>query len=147
MRGLVHPGITVSDLERSIKFYRDILGLEMLAREPRIASRGVKLGVPTAVIECAIFAIPESDATLELIQFHSPAQPNAYGSPVNAVGNVHIAFRVDNIEETIARMTEAGVGFVSETTCDITEGPLTGWKFIYFKDPDGTNLELVEGDR
>jgi len=30
--------------------------------------------------------------------------------------------------------------------CVIDEGPLAGWKWIYFKDPDGTNLEFIEGE-
>lgn len=146
MIGMVHPGITVTNPEKSIVFYRDILGLELLKREPKIVSRGEKLGVPGAEIECAFFAVPGSDATLELLQFHYPPQPNNYGPPINAVGQVHIAFRVSDIEEAMAELRAQGVCFVSENYVVINQGPLNGWKFIYFKDPDGTNLELIEGD-
>lgn len=146
MVGMVHPGITVSDLEKSIEFYRDILGLELLKREEKITSRGERLGVPGAIIECAFFAVPGSDATIELIQFHSPPQPNNYGQPINAVGQVHIAFRVSNIEAAMAELRAQGVCFVSHDYVVINKGPLNGWKFIYFKDPDGTNIELIEGD-
>ena len=144
MTGIVHSGITVKDLSVSIPFYRDVLGLELIKQEPPRASRGEKLGVPGAVIQIAVFAIPDSNATLELIEYLEPAAPNQYGGPVNALGQVHVAFKVDDIEKTMKQMTKAGVRFTSEEYESITDGPLAGWKWIYFKDPDGTNMELIE---
>ncbi|MDL2248103.1 VOC family protein [Tyzzerella sp. OttesenSCG-928-J15] len=144
MDGIVHTGITVKDLNISIPFYRDILGLELLKEEPQRASRGEKLGVPGAVIKIAVFAIPGSDQTLELIQYIHPEPPNDYGMPVNALGQAHIAFRVKDIDKTMKRLISLGVNFVSNEYETITDGPLAGWKWIYFKDPDGTNMELIE---
>ena len=144
MIGIVHSGITVRDLEKSISFYRDALGLEFVKREPERKSRGDKLGVPGAVIELAIFAIPNSNASLELIQYKEPPYPNEYGAPVNALGQVHIAFHVADIKKKIEHMRKYGVHFVSQDYEEIMEGPLKGWKWIYFKDPDGANLELIE---
>lgn len=144
MIGIVHSGIIVKNLDASIKFYRDVLGLELVKREPVRASRGEKLGVPGAVIQIAVFAIPSSDATLELIEFIEPKSPNDYGMPVNSIGQVHIAFRVTDIEEKIAYMKNQGVKFVSDEYETIMDGPLVGWKWIYFKDPDGTNMELIQ---
>ena len=46
-----HVGITVSDLQKSIAFYRDVLGLTLDRVEPPHPSRGRKLGVPGAVVE------------------------------------------------------------------------------------------------
>ncbi len=144
MDGIVHTGITVKDLDVSIPFYRDVLGLELLKEEPQRASRGEKLGVPGAVIKIAVFAIPNSNQTLELIQYIRPNPPNDYGEPVNALGQAHIAFRVKDIDATMKRLISLGVNFVSNGYETITEGPLAGWKWIYFKDPDGTNMELIE---
>jgi len=144
MIGIVHSGITVKDLKRSIAFYRDVLELELIKEEAMRKSRGDKLGVPGAVIQIAVFAVPNSDATLELIQYFEPPYPNNYGSPVNALGQVHVAFRVENIDKKIEHMRSHGVQFVSEKYEEIMDGPLKGWKWIYFKDPDGTNLELIE---
>ena len=144
MIGIVHSGITVKDLSVSIPFYRDVLGLELVKQEPPKASRGEKLGVPGAHIQIAVFAVPNSNASLELIQYMAPPAPNEYGAPVNALGQVHIAFQVDDIEKTMGRMIAAGVKFTSNEYETITEGPLAGWKWIYFKDPDGTNMELIE---
>ncbi|MCD8138456.1 MAG: VOC family protein [Planctomycetaceae bacterium] len=144
MIGIVHSGVIVKSLDKSIPFYQDVLGLRLVKREPVRKSRGDKLGVPGAVIQIGVFAIPNSDATLELIEFMEPSSPNNYGAPVNAIGQVHIAFKVDNIEEKIAHMKSHGCAFVSENYETITDGPLAGWKWIYFKDPDGTNMELIE---
>lgn len=144
MDGIVHTGITVRDLTVSIPFYRDILGLELLKEEPEKKTRGEKLGVPGAIIKIAIFQIPDSTQTLELIQYLHPDAPNQYGEPVNAIGQAHIAFRVKDIDATMKRLTEKGVNFVSNEYETITDGPLSGWKWIYFKDPDGVNMELIE---
>lgn len=142
--GIVHSGITVKDLSVSIPFYRDVLGLELIKQEPPKASRGEKLGVPGAKIRIAVFGIPNSKATLELIEYIEPAAPNQYGGPVNALGQVHVAFKVDDIEKTMEHMIACGVRFTSNEYETITDGPLAGWKWIYFKDPDGTNMELIE---
>ncbi len=144
MIGVVHTGITVKSLEKSIPFNRDVLELDLVKQEPERRSRGDKLGVPGAVIQIAVFAIPNSDATLELIQYKEPPYPNNYGAPVNALGQAHVAFRVADIEKKIAHMRAHGVQFVSQDYEVIKDGPLAGWKWIYFKDPDGTNMELIE---
>ena len=144
MIGIVHSGITVKSLAVSIHFYRDVLGLELIKQEPPRASRGEKLGVPGAKIQIAVFAVPNSSATLELIEYLEPVPPNEYGAPVNALGAVHVAFHVDDIAKTMEHMIAHGVQFTSNEYETITDGPLAGWKWIYFKDPDGTNMELIE---
>lgn len=143
--GQVHTGICVSDLERSIQFYRDVLGFELSRVEPPKSTRERKLGVPGAVIQIAIMNYGQGNS-LELIQYLEPATPNTYGAPVNALGQIHISFQVDNLEREIERMAKLGVEFVGGNDYEVNaDGPLKGWKWVYFKDPDGTNLELIEG--
>ena len=74
----------------------------------------------------------------------APESPNEYGAPVNSLGMVHIAFKVDDIAKTMEHMIANGVEFTSNEYETIVDGPLAGWKWIYFKDPDGTNMELIE---
>ena len=144
--GQVHTGITVSDLDRSVAFYRDILGFRLIAVEPVRKSRGEKLGVPGAVIRIAVLEYGK-DCSMELIQYLEPTPPNSYALPVNGIGQVHIAFRVEDIQAQIKKMLEYNVEFMGgPECCVISDGPLSGWKWIYFKDPDGTNLEFIEGD-
>lgn len=142
--GVVHSGISVSDLQRSITFYHEMLGLELLKVEPVRKSRGDKLGVPGAEIQLAVIGIPGTTETFELIQYLKPAPMFGYGVPVNTLGCVHIALRVDDIDETVRNLKERGIQFCSETYEEIKDGPIAGMKWIYFKDPDGTNLELIE---
>lgn len=142
--GIIHGGITVKNLEASIKFYRDVLGLKLLKVEPPRKSRAEQLGVPGAILQIAVFAIPGTTQTLELLDYLEPESPNEYGYPVNSIGAVHIAFEVDNIDETIKNFTEHNVNLASLKYETITEGPLTGWKWVYFKDNDGTNFEIIE---
>jgi catechol 2,3-dioxygenase-like lactoylglutathione lyase family enzyme len=144
MIDIVHSGITVSSLERSIPFYQDILGLKLIKREPVRRARGEKLGVPGAVIQLAIFQVGNSEDTLELIEYLEPAAPNAAARSINVPGQVHIAFSVEDIEAEMKRMADRGVAFVSDEYEEIKDGPLQGMKWIYFKDPDGTHLELIE---
>lgn len=142
--GKVHSGIAVKNLDVSIPFYRDVLNLELIGVEEPKKSRGDKLAVPGAFIQTAHFRIPGTNEQIELIEYKAPTPLFNYGVPVNTPGCVHIAFRVDNIENAIAHMKKHGVAFCSENYELIEGGPLDGWKWIYFKDPDGTNMELIE---
>jgi glyoxylase I family protein len=142
--GNVHAGISVKDLDVSIRFYKDVLGLKLTKLEPVKKSRGDRLGVPGAVIKIAIFEYGTGQS-LELIQYLEPEAKTSYAAPVNEPGQVHIAFLVDDIEAQIKHMESQGVEFIGGSQYEnITEGPLKGWKWIYFKDPNGTNLELIE---
>lgn len=142
--GKVHSGVAVKSLDVSVPFYRDVLGLKLLGIEEPKKSRGDKLAVPGAYIQTAHFQIPGTEEQVELIEYKEPTPLFNYGVPVNTPGCVHIAFRVDNIEETIAHMKAHNVAFCSVDYETIAGGPIDGWKWIYFKDPDGTNMELIE---
>ena len=146
--GQEHTGLCVSNLDKSIAFYRDVLGLTMIKREEPKATRARKLGVPGAVIQIAVFEYGKNNqCQLELIEYLEPKAPNTYGEPVNSIGQFHLSFKVDDLEQEIARLSALGVEFVGGNDCEVNaEGPLKGWKWIYFKDPDGTNLELIEGN-
>lgn len=142
--GKVHSGISVKNLNVSIPFYCDILGLELIGVEEPKRSRGEKLAVPGAFIQTAHLQIPGTMEQIELIEYKSPHPMFNYGVPVNTPGCIHIAFQVDNMEEMVNRLKERNVSFCSGDYDTIQGGPIDGWKWIYFKDPDGTNLELIE---
>ena len=146
MKGIIHAGITVKNLEKSLVFYRDLLGLRLVKQEPVRKARGEKLGVPGAVIQVAVLQTEDPATTVELIEYLEPQLPAVSPSPINLPGSMHLAFHVEDIDKQVKRMKEAGVRFVSEDYEVIKDGPLKGMKWIYFKDPDGTNLELIEYD-
>lgn len=146
MKGIIHAGITVKNLEKSLVFYRDLLGLRLVKQEPVRKARGEKLGVPGAVIQVAVLQTEDPATTVELIEYLEPQLSAVSPAPINLPGSMHLAFHVEDIDKQVKRMKEAGVKFVSENYEVIKDGPLKGMKWIYFKDPDGTNLELIEYD-
>jgi len=146
MKGILHAGITVRNLDASIAFYRDILGLELVKREAVRKARGEKLGVPGAVIQVAVLRTDSPDTNLELIEYLEPKPDFEEQNLINKPGTIHLAFQVDNIAEMVEDMKKKGVVFVSPDYEEIKDGPLKGMKWIYFKDPDEANLELIQYD-
>jgi lactoylglutathione lyase len=117
-----HVGIMVKDMDESLNFYQNILGLELRSREWLNDS-----------IELAFLFFPEQPSVeVELV----------YGGPVENEGIVnHLAFRVENIEAELARFKEAGVKLVDEEPRSILNDTV---KIAFFQGPNGEKLELVE---
>jgi catechol 2,3-dioxygenase-like lactoylglutathione lyase family enzyme len=142
--GVHHKGITVSNLERSIDFYHEVLGLELVT-EPspvfsgEVLSNGV--GIPGTSLKLAL--LKAGDATVELLQYYSPDSPIDRPMPQNALGAQHVAFLVDDIDASVKALEAKGIKFFSPVNV-VDDGLLAGWRWVYFSDPDGVALELVE---
>jgi glyoxylase I family protein len=145
LQAIHHAGLIVSDLDRSIYFYHDILGLPF-ANEPTPWFDGPALekgvGVPNARLRQVCFWVGEA-SQMELIEYD--VQPTNNGGPVpnNHRGAAHVCFRVEDIAAKKAELESKGVQFYSDINV-VDEGPLSGWRWCYFSDPDGLALELVE---
>jgi catechol 2,3-dioxygenase-like lactoylglutathione lyase family enzyme len=147
MKSVFHAAISVSDLDRSVAFYRDILGLQLVIGPTEVfegeeLSKGV--GVPGAVLRQAILSAEEG--MVELIEYIRPERAEESPPPQNFLGAIHIAFRVDDADERMKALQKKGVDFLTPLNI-VEKGPLKGWKWVYFKDPDGIILELVELDQ
>jgi catechol 2,3-dioxygenase-like lactoylglutathione lyase family enzyme len=133
MKALHHVGITVKDLDASIRFYHDVLGLQF-SNEPSpwfdAPELGPAVGVPGAT-------------TLELLEYKSPPSDTTAPLESNSIGASHVALLVDDIEATKAELEAKGIEFFSPVNV-VDEGVLAGWRWVYFADPDGYPLELVE---
>lgn len=143
IQGVHHTCITVSDLERSIVFYRDVLGLELVLTEESERSqddRSKSLGVAGAKVKLAI--LRAGNAQVELIEYVT-ARGRPYDRNNNDIGTMHIAFQVDDIEAVYQRLLEHGVRFTSPPAT-IPAGPMKGWRWTYFFDPDGVSLEIIQ---
>jgi len=144
MKGLHHVGITVRDLDASIRFYHDVLGLEF-SNEPSFwfdePGLGAAVGVPGAGLRQVSLLL--GDTTLELLEYKSPPSETAGPLSSNNLGASHVAFLVDDIHETKAELEAKGIEFYSDVNV-VDEGVLAGWRWVYFQDPDGYPLELVE---
>lgn len=143
IEGVHHTCITVSDLEQSIQFYRDVLGLELVFTEESETSqddRSDTLGVSGAKIKLAI--LRAGNLKIELIEYAaSPGRP--YDRNNNDVGTMHIAFHVDDIDAAYKRLLDQDVRFTAPPAT-IPDGPMKDWRWTYFFDPDGVSLELIQ---
>lgn len=141
-----HTGVTVSNIDRSIAFYRDVLGFEVT---DKINCRGELFeqvtGVPEAEIIIAYVKAPGH--TLELLQYTSPGDRVPCTARPCDPGALHLAFRVRNIEAVIAAVRKAGLTPVNPVIPQVTDGPAKGLKAIYTKDPDGIVIEFMEDPR
>ncbi|MEH7275659.1 VOC family protein [Neobacillus vireti] len=123
IRKLEHVGVMVSDLEVSIDFYQNVLGLDL--KDKFAASPAVNL---------AFLGDRESSQVIvELIAGENNSFPDE--------GKVHhIAFTVDSIEEEIERLKGLKVPFSNNEISTLANGS----KYIFFKGPDGETLELFQ---
>ena len=140
-----HVGITVSDVDRALGFYRDLLGLRVVAdntiSEPAVAEL---LGLDS--VKLRIVDLDSGDGRIvELLQYVEPTGRQIdYESSDPATE--HIAFTVDDLAAVRLRLAEAGVKIVSRKalTIDDPGGSFDGAICLYVRDPDGAILELVE---
>jgi catechol 2,3-dioxygenase-like lactoylglutathione lyase family enzyme len=144
MKALHHVGITVADLDRAIRFYNGVLGLELRSEPSPVfddPALGPAVGVPGAALRQVNLAL--GDTTLELLEYTAPQSPIESPLPQNALGAQHVAFLVEDIHAKKAELEVKGVDFFSDVNA-VDEGVLAGWRWVYFADPEGNALELVE---
>lgn len=139
-----HTGFTVSNLARSLGFYRDLLGLQVLGEQigtaPYLSS---VTGFPGVRLNMAFVKAPgEDEHILELLEYEShPADPTP--RETNRPGNGHLCFVVDDIQAWYHQLTAKGVRFMNEPTL-ITAGVNRGARAAYLRDPDGFTIELFQ---
>ena len=130
---IAHTCIGVSDLERALTFYQDKLGLEI---ERRTAMPN---GTVLVLLKC-----PCGGEVIELYwnaQLKSPvgsAGPGAVPSP--SVGQRHVAFWVDDVRQVVAELEAKGVVIARRPP----EPGQPGSLLAFIKDPDGTDIELMQ---
>ncbi len=118
-----HIAIICSDKDAALDFYRDKLGFRVIRENYRAERDDWKIDLRLGDCELEIFIMKDHPARLS---------PEAYGLR-------HLAFRVDNVEETAAELEAKGI------PCEpIRTDTYTGEKMTFFHDPDGLPLEIHE---
>jgi glyoxylase I family protein len=135
-----HVSFTVSDLDRAINFYRQILGLRLLGvgdRDPTFSA--IVTGIPDARLRIAYLGA--NNCAVELIQYLSPPGVKLDTRTCN-VGSAHVCFEVEGFDEMVRRICVGG-GFLAGACAVVPAGPNRGRRVAYLEDPDGNTLELL----
>ena len=138
-----HTGITVSNLERSLAFWRDVLGFELSHRTHQTGELASEItGVPGAEIKLAVLKAPGHK--IELLEYLAPPdrKQNVDLRPCD-VGSAHIALTVDDLDAVLNAMAASGWKTAGQPQA-LKTGPNAGKRVVYVRDPDGTTIELMQ---
>ncbi|NIA13949.1 MAG: hypothetical protein GWP08_07700 [Nitrospiraceae bacterium] len=149
LQGIDHVNIVVTDLERSVAFYTELLGFSVTKRAV-LEGDWIEaiVGLAGVQVDCVYLAPPEPGPRVELLCYRAPRSATLPDTAqANTVGLRHLALRVSDIEGLHARLEQAGVAFIGPPTAvpgtavRHEEGQK---RLCYFHDPDGVLLEIAE---
>lgn len=139
---VAHTGITVRELDESLRFWTEALG----ARTRRRFQLGGEfaaqvVGVPGAQIDAAVLDLHGS--AIELLQYRQPVNAAHYRPMSNDVGSWHLALDVDDLDATVQACAPYGWRVLGAPQT-MADGPRKGTRFAYLRDKDGSTIELIE---
>lgn len=117
--GIVHASVIIADLDASLHFYRDTLGLRINPSRP-------ELGYPGAWLDIG-------DQQIHLLQLPNPDPVN--GRPKHGGHDRHMALTVRDLDVLCAALEQAGVAYTLSRS---------GRRALFCRDPDGNALEFIE---
>lgn len=143
LEGIQHVGVPVSDMQRTLRFYREAFGLEpdFVHNVAPSSELDLTLGVDGAQLTIAFMRL--GNTYLELLEYRNADRDVSYGRRNCDVGATHVCFEVEDIGAAYDALRAKGVAFYSEPLL-VDDGPLKGYTFCYLMDPDGVTLELLE---
>ena len=141
IKGYHHVSITVSDLDRSIAFYRDLFGFILTGTAEAVGEElSAALNVEQAALRLAV--LEQGAMILELIEYRAPEGRKAIAPRPCDVGCMHMALAVDNIHELYEELSARGVRFNTPPQRNSEDVAWVWW--CYLQDPDGVPIELVQ---
>ena len=123
LRKVHHIAIICADYRRSLEFYTNVLGLQVVAEHYRAERLSYKTDLAL-----------NGEYVVELFSFPSP--PKRLTHP-EAIGLRHLAFEVDDIKQAVAELDAMGICHE-----DIRRDEYTEKDFVFLTDPDGQPIEL-----
>ena len=135
-----HIGIVVTNIEKSLKFYRDLLGLK-IERSMNESGEYIDnmLGFENVHVKTVKMSASTGNTLVELLEFIQPVGSNMIRK-VNDLGTSHPAFTVSDIDETYLRLKQSGVKFNAPPQLS----PDGFAKVTFCKGPENFFIELVE---
>jgi catechol 2,3-dioxygenase-like lactoylglutathione lyase family enzyme len=138
-----HTGITVSNLERSLEFWQNVLGFEFSHRAHQTREMASEItGVACAEIKLAVVKAPGGHK-IELLEYLAPADRKKVDVRPCDVGSVHVAFTVDKLDAILEKLAASGWKAAGKPQT-LKTGPNAGKRVVYVRDPDGTTIEFME---
>jgi catechol 2,3-dioxygenase-like lactoylglutathione lyase family enzyme len=138
-----HTGITVTNLERSLAFWRDVLGFELSHCAQQQGELAAEItGVPGAEISLAVLKTPTGHK-IELLEYLAPADRRHLCPRPCDVGSVHIALTVDDLDAVLSAIESFGWKAAGEPQT-LQSGPNAGKRVVYVRDPDGATIEFMQ---
>lgn len=143
MSSLHHTGLTVRDLEASLAFWRDAMGMEVVLEQEKEGGYLEQITrEPGAHVRMVHLAFGGEGTRIELFQYLAPAGGRHASRPAD-VGFAHICVACDDLEERVERLSAAGgVPFTGPVV--IESGANRGGRALYLRDPDGHAVEIFE---
>ena len=139
-----HTGITVSNLEQSLVFWRDLLGFELshTAHQTGELAREIT-GVAGAELKLAVLKAPGGHK-IELLEYLAPPDRTKHADlrPCD-VGSVHVALTVNDLDAVLQRIAASSWKTAGKPQT-LQSGPNAGKRVVYVRDPDGTTIEFMQ---
>jgi len=144
--GLSHTGVVVKNMENMIAFYRDTFGFQ-IALDTQVSGKETDDIVNFPVEHERIVLMSLGTMQIELLEYRPSGRgyPGDYRS--NDLFGVHLAFQTDDMERDSAMLKAKGVGIISKggfQTIPHDHPIFAGTKVLYFRDPEGHPLELIQ---
>ena len=137
-----HTGITVSNLDRSVAFWQNVLGFELSHWDHHTGDLASEVtGVPGAEISIAV--LKGYGHKIELLEYHAPPDRKRTDLRPCDVGSVHVALTVDNLDAVLSAIAASGWSAVGNPQI-LKTGPNAGKRVVYVRDPDGTTIEFMQ---
>jgi catechol 2,3-dioxygenase-like lactoylglutathione lyase family enzyme len=141
--GIHHFSIACSDADRSLAFYGDLFGLELVSDREVEAHGFVErvTGVPVARVR--IVHLQGYGVNFELLEFKEP-RGDRRARALHEAGSAHLCFVADDLEAEHERLKALGASFRSPGPVTVVGGPNDGGKGLYVDDPDGNGVEIIQ---
>src|SRR6266513_3901973 len=138
-----HTGITVSNLERALEFWQNVLGFEFSHRAHQSGEMVEQItGVKGAELKLAVVKAPGGHK-IELLEYLAPSDRKHVDLRPCDIGHAHVALTVDDLDAVLNAIAASGWKAAGKPQT-LTSGSNAGKRVVYVRDPDGTTIEFMQ---